>query len=253
MDNSQTLEPTQQKPLRLWPGIVAVVLQWLAFYVVPIVLPGPNAGYIAPLGAVLGGLAIIVWWAFFSRAPRSDRWGAIVLMIVAMLATSRVIHESIGEGMFGMMFVLFALPLLSLALVGWAAASRRLAERPRRAAMVATILLACGGWTLVRFNGITGGGSAEFAWRWSETSEERLLAETGDEPAALSSAPPAAETGADWPGFRGPGRDGIILGSADRNRLVCLATGRAMATADRTRLVVLRGPWRPPLHPGAAR
>ncbi len=212
MDNSQTFEPTQQKPLRLWPGIVAVVLQWLAFYVVPIVLPGPSAGYIAPLGAVLGGLAIIVWWAFFSRAPRSDRWGAIVLMIVAMLATSRVIHESIGEGMFGMMFVLFALPLLSLALVGWAAASRRLAERPRRAAMVATILLACGGWTLVRFNGITGGGSAEFAWRWSETSEERLLAETGDEPAALSSAPPAAETGADWPGFRGPGRDGIISG-----------------------------------------
>ena len=105
MANSQTLEPTQQKPLRLWPGIVAVVLQWLAFYVVPIVLPGPSAGYIAPLGAVLGGLAVIVWWAFFSRAPRSDRWGAIVLMIVAMLATSRVIHESIGEGMFGMMFV----------------------------------------------------------------------------------------------------------------------------------------------------
>ncbi len=212
MANVQTDEPTRRKPLRLWPGVVAVVLQWVAFYVVPIVVSGPIAGYIAPLGALLGGLAVVVWWAFFSRAPRSERWGAVVLMIVALAATSRIIHPSIATGMMGIMFVLFASPILSLAFVAWAVAGRRLADGPRRTAMVVTILLACGGWTLVRFNGISGGGSADFAWRWSETSEERLLARAGDELVALPSAPAAAEAGAEWPGFRGPGRDGVISG-----------------------------------------
>ena len=206
----KTDEPARQKPLRLWPGVVAVMLQWLVWFVVPMVLPGAVA--LAVFGGLFGGLAIVVWWAFFSRAPRSERWGAVVLMIVALVATSRIIHESIATGMMGMMFVIYPIPVLSLAFVVWAVASRRLSDRPRRASMVATILLACGVWTLVRTGGFTGDLDHDFAWRWAETPEERLLAEAGDEPMALPSAPAAAETGADWPGFRGPDRDGIISG-----------------------------------------
>ena len=206
----KTDEPARQKPLRLWPGVVAVMLQWLVWFVVPMVLPGAVA--LGVFGGLFGGLAIVVWWAFFSRAPRSERWGAVVLMIVALVATSRIIHESIATGMMGMMFVIYPIPVLSLAFVVWAVASRRLSDRPRRASMVATILLACGVWTLVRTGGFTGDLDHDFAWRWAETPEERLLAEAGDEPMALPSAPAAAETGADWPGFRGPDRDGIISG-----------------------------------------
>ncbi|MFC1650155.1 PQQ-binding-like beta-propeller repeat protein, partial [Candidatus Latescibacterota bacterium] len=159
----------------------------------------------------LGGLAIVVWWAFFSRAPRSERWGAVVLMIVAMVVTSRIIHESI-TGMQGMMFFVYAIPFLSLAFVVWAVASRRLSDVPRRAMMVATILLACGVWTLVRSDGMSGDTSADFAWRWAETHEERLLSQSGDEPMTLLSISEIAETGAGWFGFRGTNRDGIIGG-----------------------------------------
>ena len=210
MKNAQTDRLTPQKPLRLWPGVVAVVLQWLAMFGVLIVVSG--AGAFGAFGGLFGTLAIVVWWAFFSRAPRSERWGAVVLVIVAMVATSRILHESVATGNMGFQFFIYAIPVLSLAFVVWAVAGRRLSDGPRRAAMVATILLACGVWTLVRSDGITGDGAAEFAWRWAETPEERLLAQAGDEPAALPSAPAAAETGADWPGFRGPDRDGIIPG-----------------------------------------
>ncbi len=203
-------EPTQQKPLRLWPGVVIVMLQWLVRFVIPVVVP--DAIELGVFGGLLGGLAVVVWWAFFSRAPRSERWGAVVLMIVALAATSRIIHESIATGMRGMMFAIYAIPVLSLAFVVWAVASRRLSDGPRRATMVATILLACGVWTLFRSDGITGDAGADFTWRWAETHEERLLAQAGDEPMALPSAPVATETGADWPGFRGPDRDGIIRG-----------------------------------------
>jgi len=235
MTKAQTDEPTLQKPLRLWPGVVIVALQWLARFAVPVVVP--DAMPLGVFGGLLGGLAIVVWWAFFSRAPRFERWGAILLMIVALAATSPLLHESIATGMMGVMFVVYAIPGLSLAFVVWAVASRRLAEGPRRAAMVAAILLACGVWTLVRTGGFTGNLDHDFAWRWAETPEERLVAQAGDEPMALPSAPaaaetpeeqsvaqagdepaalppapPAAETGADWPGFRGPDRDGIIRG-----------------------------------------
>jgi outer membrane protein assembly factor BamB len=120
----------------------------------------------------------------------------------------------------GMLFYIYAIPILSFAFVAWAAVSRRLPAGPRRVAMVATILLACGVWALFRTGGITNDLDSDFAWRWAKTPEERLLAQAGDEPMALPSAPAAAEigsetgseTGAEWPGFRGPERDGIVRG-----------------------------------------
>jgi len=200
-------EPTQQKPLRLWPGVVIVILQWLVRFGVLIVMP--EAVTIAVLlGGLFGGLAIVVWWAFFSRASRSERWGAVVLIIVALIATWLLIHESMRL----MPFVAYIIPVLSLAFVVWAVASPRLSDRPRRATMVATILLACGVWALLRTGGVSGDFQSDFAWRWAETPEERFLAQADDELTALPSATEAAETGAEWPGFRGPHRDGIIRG-----------------------------------------
>ena len=203
-------EPPHQKPLRLWPGVVIVMVQWLIRFGIPIIVPGA-IGF-GVLGGLVCGLAIIVWWAFFSRAARIERWGAVVLIIVALAATSRLIHESIAMAQMGLTFFIYSIPILSLAFVVWAMASRHLSDRPRRVAMVATILLACGVWTLFRTDGMTSDIGHEFAWRWAETPEERLLAQTGDEPAALPLVQAATETGADWPGFRGPDRDGIIRG-----------------------------------------
>jgi outer membrane protein assembly factor BamB len=191
--------------------VVIVVLQLLARFGLPIFVP--EAGALGAIGAVLGGVAIVVWWVFFSRAPWLERWAAVILMIVTLVATPRILHESIRTGAMGFLFFLYAIPFLSLAFVVWAVASRRLSDRPRRVAMVATILLACGGWAFLRTGGITGEGTSDFQWRWTETPEERLLTQAGDEPARLPSVPAALDVEADWPGFRGPGRDSIIPGA----------------------------------------
>src|SRR5881396_4245001 len=105
MTIAQTDEPTSLKPLRLWPGVIAVVLQWLVRFVLPIV--APEAGGTAILGGLAGGLAVLVWWLFFSRAPWSERVGAIVLMVVAVVATKRVVHQSIAGAGMGMMLPIF--------------------------------------------------------------------------------------------------------------------------------------------------
>ena len=231
----KTNEPTRQKPLRLWPGVVALALQWLLWFVVPLV--APSVAIPAMMGGLALGLVILLWWLLFSRAPWVERVGAIVLMVVAVVATKRIVHESIATGMMGMLFLIFVIPCLGLALVAWAAITRHLSDGLRRASLVVAVILACGVWTLVRTGGFTGEGDNDFAWRWAETPEERLLAQTADEPMVLSSAPaiaetpkeplpvhagdeplvppaaPAAiETFAEWPGFRGAGRDGIIRG-----------------------------------------
>lgn len=208
MATAQTEERNRRKPLRLWPGVVVVVVQWLARFGLKAVVPGFNSFARGMIGGIAGAVAIVVWWLFFSRALWSERWGAIVLMPLALGATWLIKHESMGP----LWLIGYAVPLLCLAFVAWAVATRRLADGPRRATMVATILLACGVWTLVRTEGITGDHVAEFGWRWAATPEERLLARTNDEPVVVPARTEAVKTGADWPGFRGSGRDGIVRG-----------------------------------------
>src|SRR5260370_4821671 len=153
MTLTQNGERHREQQLRLWPGVVAVTLQWLVRFGTPIV--APEATVFALIGGVVGALAVLLWWAFFSRVPHFERWGAVVLMIVAVAATPRIIlHQSIVGGMMGMMFGIYVIPGLCLALVVWAVISRPLTDGPRRAMLAAAILVACGVWALVRTDGI---------------------------------------------------------------------------------------------------
>ena len=209
-DTVQLKEPTPRKPLRLWPGVVLAVLLALLRYVAPVVAPALMM--YAVLGGVVGALLIVLWWLVFSRARWFERLGAVALMVAALFAASRVVDKSIAGGAMGMLFPIMAIPILGVAFVAWAVATRRLSDGVRRATMVATILLACGAWALIRTGGFSGDFKNDFHWRWTETPEERLLAQAGHEPLTRPPAAAAAKTGADWPGFRGAGRDGIVHG-----------------------------------------
>jgi outer membrane protein assembly factor BamB len=265
--------PVARKPLRLWPGVVVVALQSLVWLIAPVAVPGGMM--YAVVGGLVGGLLVLLWWLFFSRAPWPDRLGAIVLMAAALFAISFVIHQSISNGMMGMMLPIFAVPALSLALVGSAAATRRLPPARRRASMAAAIAAACALFTLLRTGGITGEGDSDLHWRWTQTPEERLLATGGDLPAATSTppvsgapattplepspspvvataaerpsdhvadeaaterpAPSATFVHAEWPGFRGPERDDSVRG-------VRIATDWAASPPVEL--------WRRPIGPG---
>jgi outer membrane protein assembly factor BamB len=210
MTSAQADSLTPQKSLRLWPGVAIVAAQLLSMFVLPAVAPA--ALIFGMLGGVVGALAILAWWAFFSRAPRAERWGALALMAVALFATRFVLHKSITGGMMGMMFPIYGMISACAALVAGAWVGRRFSDGLRRVILAASILLACGAWTLVQTGGITGDANSDLSWRWSQTPEERLIAQAVQEPVARTPAP-AAEAGADWPGFRGPERDGVARGA----------------------------------------
>ena len=241
-----TDEPTLRKPLRLWPGVVLALLLLLARFGVKMAVPGFE-GFSKGMMATFGCMAaLLLWWLLFSRARWSERLSALGLMVAGLGASWLLRHESMGP----LWIIGYALPFLFLAFVAWAVAGRRLADGPRRAAMAATILIACGAWLLARSDGITGDHDMKFGWRWTESPEERLLTQAGDEPAtvpapkapdeqpaalptvetaaetpetqaadepAVAPGAPAAlpepKTGADWPAFRGPARNGIVRGA----------------------------------------
>jgi outer membrane protein assembly factor BamB len=186
--------PTQPAPprsLRLWPGCIAALLIIVAGFVIPALVPGSSMyGFFTSLAA---SVVIAIWWLFFSRAPWLERIGAIVVMMAAVFATSFFVHLSIAGGMMGMMLTIFSLPMLALALVGALVISRQRSDAFRRVAIVIAVLLACGLFTIIRTDGLKGGSGSQLAWRWTPTAEERLLAQTRNDPAAMPPAAPAAE------------------------------------------------------------
>lgn len=202
---------TPQKKLRLWPGVLAASLLLIVQVGIPLVVPN-TTGY-AVLGGAAGGLLVILWWLFFSRAPWVERLGAIALMAAGLAVTSRLVHESIATGGMGFLFFIYAIPAMSLALVVAVVATRHLSREARRAAIVAGILLVCVGFTLIRTGGITSDANSDLAWRWSQTPEERLITQAEKEAVSTPSVPAVVEAGAEWSGFRGPHRDGVLPGA----------------------------------------
>ena len=192
MTMNQTNDSRPRKPLRLWPGVALAILVVIARYVLPEVAPDaevfemplPIIGFMV---GVIGALGILLWWLFFSRAAWSERIGAVVLVIVAEYALRPIVHVSIRTGNMGYMLVFYSVPVLCVAIVVWAVATRRLSDPMRRAALVVAILLASAPFVMIRTAGV-GGTGAELHWRWTPTPEERLLAQTADEP----KAPPPA-------------------------------------------------------------
>jgi outer membrane protein assembly factor BamB len=175
-----------ERGLRLWPGVVILALIALVRYVIPFFIP--EADLSGVLVGMVGAALILIWWLFFSRAPWSERIGALFVIAAAVVAIKPLVHASISNGFMNRMFYVYAVPAsVAPALVVWALFSRRLSPRSRWATMIATIFLACAGWTLVRTNGITGNAGAQLAWRWTQSAEERLLAK-GEEPVAATPA-----------------------------------------------------------------
>lgn len=198
--------PSHPNP-RLWPGFVLVAIQWIARFVVPVI--EPEYMPYGVMGALAMGPLVLIWFVFFSRLPRLERWGGLGLVVMAMVLTPFVLDKSIATGAMGMLYPILAIPGLCLALVLWAYLTRNVTGRVRFATLALTIFAASGVWALVRTGGFSGDLEHEFALRWTKSHED-LVVERQEEPAGLGDVTETDVLGlAEWPGFRGPNRDGI--------------------------------------------
>lgn len=201
-----------RRRLRLWPAVVILALQWLAIVGPGWVAPGTMFQFMGIFwGPMVGAAALAAWWLFASRLSWADRGLGLLACAATGGAVLLVCHPSINA----LVLTVFALPVVTTAWVVWLVITAFLSWPVRRAGLLVVFVLTWGYFTLVRFQGLDGSASASFEPRWLPTAEEKFLAKldagaSDGEPAG--DARPVALQSGDWPGFRGPDRDGKLTG-----------------------------------------
>ncbi|MDA8017242.1 MAG: PQQ-like beta-propeller repeat protein [Thermoanaerobaculia bacterium] len=233
MPSPQPTAPGPSRRLRLWPGVVAVIAMWIARFGIKLVVPGFDGFSRAMMTSFVCAGLVLLWWLFFSRAAWIERLGGLVVLAGGLAGTWWLRDESAGP----VWLLGYVVPVLWLTFVGWAVLTRNLPDRTRRLYLVATVLGTCGAWLMFRTSGVDGDHDSSFAWRWAKTAEERLLEASGDgsgvaAPMGTSDAPASSS---EWPGFRGPGRDGVA---------------RSMAISTDWSATPPQELWRRPVGPG---
>jgi len=201
--------------LRLWPGVVIIALLWfsvtLAGWLAPATMIEFMTKFMAPMVAAV---ALVVWWLLFSRLRWVDRLLGLLACGAAGGIAYALFHPSFG--MHGM--ILYALPVVLTAWVLWLLVTPFLRWPVRRVGLLLVFVLCWGYFTLVRFDGVKGDMSGSLPFRWTVTAEDLFKAEVaagklghvrGVDPSAAKAL--TLQPG-DWPGFRGPNRDGRLSG-----------------------------------------
>ena len=238
---------TNHKPLRLWPLAVIAAIFAATLVFLPLVFGEMELPLVmrAFMGGAICAVLIALWWLLGSRSRWIERIGVALLMVAGIFAAKAFVDPSIAGGAQGYLGHAMGFEFFALALVAWALVADRITGGARYVAlMVSLVLLGAVPMNAIRTAGVYGGGF-DMHWRWTPTPEEILLAKAEEQPkplpvvapaptpvapvpaaeekrAVTSNATPAkteepvaakAETTAppaEWPGFRGPNRDGVV-------------------------------------------
>jgi outer membrane protein assembly factor BamB len=200
--------------LRVWPAVALLALFWAVWLWVRWVELPMFTRFLSSVVAcaVLTALFTAWWWLNGGFRPAERLLGFVVALaggvIAAVLSPTRV-------GMIA--WLLMTVPVVLTAWTAWLVAARRAAPRVRLVGLLVVVLLTWQAFTLVRMEGLTGDGESVLRWRWSSTAEEVYLAERARGGGTLDAVGPTdlEQTGTslqagDWPGFRGPNRDGVV-------------------------------------------
>jgi outer membrane protein assembly factor BamB len=202
---------------RLWPGVVIVILYWAVLKVPALLMPGTMEQFmIAGLGTMALAVLFIGYWMFFSRMRWSDRFLGLMLCVAVGAGAWLLYHPSVQGRSAQYAIINLTFNELPIVLTGWMAWMLVVRARSRGVQFAGLFIVFCltwGSFAALQFKGVTGSYSPEFAWRWEPSAEDKYIATRANEKlktesvADAATAPALDMTPADWPEFRGPGRD----------------------------------------------
>ena len=193
--------------------MVIVPLMIVIRFIPVLIENGPSSIWmIAAFGPVLLGLLIVLWWLFVSRASWQER----IFGLLAIGGSYVLVVSLVDKSMIGPPLIVLTAPL---GLAGFAVGlilCRKVISF-KRTVFAALVSLLCFGFSgLLQNQGVWGDFAFEFDWRWNASPEEKFLARRGEQStkSAIKDVEhaKAAFDAPDWPGFRGPSRDGAQRG-----------------------------------------
>lgn len=211
---------------RVWPAVILIAGYWALQFTVGWLDLGFTAGFFTKFIASMAlGPLFLLWLLFFSRVPVRERLLGLAAIVTVGVAATAACDSSLRP--IGLLF--FAVPFLLTGWTLWLTITGGFAPAVQRAGIVLLLLGVGVYFSLLRMDGVYGDQHVDLSWRWSPTAEQRFLAERSQATApALADAKTTASTEAaaaveppseplalaegDWPGFRGPQRDGAASG-----------------------------------------
>jgi hypothetical protein len=225
MNNETPAEQGDFQPLRTWIPLMLLPGMVLARFIPGLVPDGPSMIWMSSaFGPLLIGLLIMVWWLLASRARWYERLLGVAGVALAVGAEQLVAHPSMRGPLLLVMTIPMTIAGFAIGLILW---GRQLSDRRTWWALLLAVLGASVS-AMVKTDGAWGNFAFGFAWRWKATAEERMLSQrdereaAGDVPAnqgtsvSESQRPVLDASGLlqpEWPGFRGPQRDGAQRGT----------------------------------------
>ena len=208
------------QPLRLWIPVILVPLMVLARFVPGMIEDAPSSIWlVAAFGPFLLGLLVVLWWVLLSRASSKERLLGVVALVVSFVLAASIVDKT----MVGPPLIVMAAPL---GIAGFAVTLILLRKvlSPKRTLYAALVALLCFGFSgLLQNRGIWGDFAFDLDWRWNETAEERFFASRNASASKSSimdlDQAKASFEAPEWPGFRGPNRDGVQRGVAFSSEL----------------------------------
>ncbi|MCA9129272.1 MAG: PQQ-binding-like beta-propeller repeat protein [Planctomycetales bacterium] len=206
-------DQSRYRPLRIWIPVILLALMAVARFVPGMVDDGPAMIWmISAFGPLLVGIILLLWWLLLSRA----RWTERVIGLLGLVAIFVVVVLLVHPSMQGPLVLVMTVPMgLAGFALGVIACSRMLSFR-RTLVGLAVAFVGAGCSLLFQNFGTRGDFAFEMDWRWNPTPEQLFLAERearGDAPGFDVNLEQADFDEPEWPGFRGPNRDGVQRGS----------------------------------------
>ncbi len=199
---------------RVWPGVILAAILLLGRFGILIGDFSPMKFMIGlfmiPIAVVVG---LIIWWMFASRVHWIDRF----IVVGAFVAVTAATVFAAGPNFPPIAMFLYALPFVAILWPAWLLVTPMLSWPVRRAGILVIFLVVGAMVSMLRVEGMDGEFNPTFSWRLTLTPEQRLLAEkaaSGESGAAKAklSDEMVKEQPGDWVGFRGPRRDGRVVG-----------------------------------------
>ena len=160
-------------------------------------------------------LLFLGWW-WFNRGLRMwEKCAGFALLLGEAWVVGRFSHRSIN------FFTVWLVgwPMVASLIVAWLLVAKRYRFSSARIGLAVVVTL---GWSyllLVRFDSADSTLKTKSHWRWTPTPEEQFLAQSHAGPSTAltpraNGLALASSAAGDWTDFRGPNRDGVILGSS---------------------------------------